>query len=1046
MIEKLVRFAIKERGLVLLLACLIFGLGLHSVSVLNVEAYPDPAPPLIEIITQKAGWSAEEIEQQITVPLEANLNGMLGLSHIRSSSLFGMCDIKCYFRYDTSYFADRQEVINRIGMTTLPANVTPALSPTSTIGEILRYELVGPAKTQMELKEINDWVLVRQFKQVPGVIDCTSFGGPTKEYHVDLDPTKLRQYQVSVDQVMDALSKSNSNVGANYLDLGPQSYSVRGVGLFADLQDIREVVVAETNGVAVCIDNLGTVELGRKVPLGRVGRDDQQDIVNGVILMRPGGQSMPTLNGVNKKIEELNRSVLPKGVQCKVYADRTKLINVTTHTVHHTLISGMLLVVFILLAFLGDLRASLIVALTIPLSLCVVFAVMVLTGQSANLISMGAIDFGIIVDASVILIENVHRHLSHYRGPREEVDCVVNEGAAEVVRPIFFSTTVIFVSFLPLFTMQGVEGKIFGPMALTYALALAAALFLALTFSPAAAAFILQPGDEHHEETWLVRVLRRPYTILLRSAVRFCIPLVAVFCVLLALSVWLSANLGGEFMPKLEEGNLWVRATMPMSISYNDATRVANSARAIFRRCPQVITCVSQLGRPDDGTDPTSFFNCEFYVPLQPRDQWPSGVNKDKIIAKLEKQLETEIPGVNFNFSQAIEDNVEESMSGVKGENSVKIVGYDLDRLEELASQVEDILHSIPGAKDVGVFHLLGQPNLIIHPNRKACSRYGVEAGDLNGILSAAVGGTAVTQVLQRDRRFDCVVRLQSPFRDSPESIGRIPIMTKDQVMVPLANLADIKFTNGAGFIYREDNQRYIPIKFSVRDRDLTSVIAEMQQKIAAKVKFPEGYTYQIDGQFQQLTEALARLRVIVPVTVLLIFLILSRSFGSNKDALVVMFSIPLASMGGIVALAIRGIHLSISAAVGFISLAGVCTLEGVLLVSCIKHFLAEGLPPKEAILEGGELRLRPVMMVALGAAIGLLPAATSTGIGSETQRPLATVVVGGMLTSVVVILLVLPAIYRCLHLGGDDAHDLGHVDLLPLPETVADTPAEEKS
>ncbi|MBN9419682.1 metal transporter [bacterium SCN 62-11] len=1004
---------IKERALVLLACLFLLVGGVVALQKLNIEAYPDPAPPMVEIITQNPGWSAEEMEQQITVPLEVNLNGMPSLDHLRSSSLFGLSDIKCYFSYGASYRECRQEVLNRIHSTSLPPGVESELSPTSTIGELYRYKLVSDRHTLMELKEANDWILDRQFKQVPGVIDVTSFGGATKEYHVDLDPMKLVQFHLSVNDVMDALRKGNSNVGANYLDIGAQSYNVRGVGLFHNLSDIENTVVSEEGGVPVFVRQLGTVTLGRKVPMGRVGKDHEEDIVNGVVLMRPGGQSLPTLEAIHKKVDEINSgNLLPKGMRIEPYADRSKLISLTTHTVQHTLLSGLTLIFLILLAFLGDLRASLIVAATIPLSLCAVFGIMVLCGQSANLISMGAIDFGIIVDATVIMVENIHRHLSFRSPEREGMQKIVEDAAREVMHPIVFSTVIIFVSFLPLFTMQGVEGKIFGPMATTYALALGAALLLALTLGPVGSYMLLKPAKEEHD-TFIVRLVRAPYKSALTAVVDHPKKTVGIASILLALALCIVPFLGGEFMPKLEEGNMYVRSTMPSSISYEDASKLANRARDMFLTFPEVRTVVSQLGRPDDGTDAISFANCEYYVPLLPRDQWRPGLTKAALIEQMEHKFHAAFPGVDFNFSQAIEDNVKEAMSGVKGENSIKLVGTDLNELENLASQIENAIRDVPGVKDLAIIHLLGQPNLLIETDRAAAARYGVSIDDVNSAISAAIGGTAATTMLEGDRRFDVVTRFQKTFRSDPEDIARIPIRARNGAMIPLAQLARIERKSGAGFIYREDNQRYIPLKFSVRERDLTSTIAEVNARIRSKVKFPVGYEYVISGEYEQLQQAMARLAVIVPVTLLLILLLLSRTFGSLKDAMLLMGIVPFAAIGGLVGLLLGGITLSISAAVGFISLFGVTVLQGVLLVSRIKQHLREGLEPRPAILRAGELLLRPVMMVAAGAGIGLLPAALSSGIGSETQKPLATVVVGGMLTCFFVVLLVLPALYR---------------------------------
>ena len=1016
MLTSLVRSLLRERALVLFGCLVLLILGLIAFQKLNVEAYPDPAPPMVEIITQKPGWSAEEVEQQITVPLEVSLNGMPGLEHLRSSSLFGLSDIKCYFQYGMSWQECRQEVLNRIHMTELPPGVESELSPTSTIGELYRYQLVSDRHTLMELKEVNDWVIERQFKQVPGVIDIVSFGGDTKEFHVDLDPMKLRNYGLSVRDVLEGLQAGNSNVGANYLDIGSQSYNVRGVGLFGSIADIENTVVKEVDGVPIFVSQLGSVTLGRKIPMGRVGKDHQEDIVNGVVLMRPGGQSTPTLKAIHAKVDELNNgNLLPKGMRLEPYADRSHLIGLTTTTVEHTLVSGLVLICLVLLAFLGDLRASLVVAATIPLSLCLVFVVMVSAGQSANLISMGAIDFGIIVDATVIMVENIHRHLSMKSLREHRLEDIVGEAASEVIHPIVFSTLVIFVSFLPLFTMQGVEGKIFGPMASTYALALGGALLLALSLAPVASFLLLKPpaqvSQAEHHDTPIVHLVRRPFRRIIEWVVDHARLTLAMFSLVLFLSLGILPYLGGEFMPKLEEGNMWVRSIMPPSISFQGASDIANRAREIFLTFPEVRTVVSQLGRPDDGTDPISFANCEYYVPLKPRQQWRPGLSKAQLVSQMESKFREMLPGVDFNFSQAIEDNVKEAMSGVKGENSIKLVGNDLVQLEDIAQQIERAIQDVPGVKDLGVIHLLGQPNLLITTDRAAAARYGVTVDDVNTAISAAIGGTTATQLLEGDRRFDVVIRFQSPFRSGVEQIGRIPVQVRNGSMVPLRQLAKIESSSGAGFIYREDNQRYIPLKFSVRGRDLTSTIAEVDQRIQSQVKFPEGYSYVISGEYEQLQQALARLAVVVPVTLLLILLLLARTFGSLRDAAVVMATIPYAAIGGILGLGLAHITLSISAAVGFISLFGVTILQGVLLVSRIKQHLGEGLDKRNAILRATDILVRPVMMVAVAASIGLLPAALSNGIGSETQKPLATVVVTGMISCFFVVLLLLPAL-----------------------------------
>ena len=1013
--NKLIEIILRERVLVIAMSVILLIGGIFAFKKLNIEAYPDPSPPMIEIIAQNSGWSAEEMERQVTVPLETQLNGMPGLDHIRSISLFGLTDIKCYFKYETEYNYDRQEVLNRLQIAQLPAGIQPQLSPTSAVGEIYRYQLVGePGVSLMDLKTAEDWILERQFKQVPGVIDVVSFGGQTKEFHVDLDPNKLASFNVSVAQVMQAIANSNANVGANYLEIGAQSYNVRGIGLFKDIDDIGNVAITSHNNTPVYLKELGDLSIGAKIPTGRVGRDDQPDIVQGVVLMRRGEKSLPTLENVRAKVELLNHGILPKGIKIVPYYDRTELINLTTRTVTHTLIEGMLLVGLILLAFLGNLRASLIVALSIPLSLLFTFILLTLRGDSANLISMGAIDFGIIVDASVVMVENIYRHLSGHNPHYTNVPLTTKLAAQEVAKPIIFSTAIIVAAFLPLFTMTGVEGKVFGPMALTYGFALTGALILSLTFSPVMASLLLKPQAEE-KETFLVRWLSKMYDPLLRACLKHSVLTIVIATVVLVGGLATVPFLGGEFMPKLEEGNLYVRASMPNTISYSYASEISDKMRRIFKQHSEVTTVISQLGRPEDGTDPTSYFNCEFVVELKPFEDWQKGRVKADLVKDLEQELH-QFSGVDFNFSQTIQDNVEEAMSGVKGENSVKLFGDDLEKLETTANKIVGVMKTIPGVADLGVFSELGQPNLLIRVDRQAAARYGVLPSDVNSTVQAAIGGQAVTQVLEGERRFDVVVRFQPQYRESESAISNIQVATPDGQRIPLKQVADISRQTGASFVYREDNARYIPIKFSVRGRDLQGTIAEAEAKIKQAVNLPAGYHYEWAGEFQELQEAVQRLEIVIPVSLLIIFFLLYTSFRNLSDPLLLLGTVPVALVGGILALLLTHTNFSISSAVGFISLFGVTILGGVILLSRIKQLREEGVALREAVLRGSELQLRPVLMAALAAAIGLVPASIATGIGSETQRPLARVVVGGMITSAFLILVILPTAYLLVH------------------------------
>jgi cobalt-zinc-cadmium resistance protein CzcA len=1018
MITRVVEFALAQRLLVCVLGlAMLFG-GLYAFHTLDVVAYPDPSPPMVEVITQFPGLSAEEIERQIAIPVEVMLTGMPGLTDIRSLSIFGLNDIKIYFDFGTEYFFDRQEVLNRLAMVAFPGNVQPTLSPWWALAEIYRYEMIGERTGLTDLKTIQDWQLKREFKRVPGVIDVTAFGGTTKEYHVDLNPGALLGYGVNLPQVITALSNSNANVGGNYLTIGAQNYNVRGVGLIDSLDDIENVMVAEKDGTPVFVKNLGQVSVGHQVRLGKVGIDDRDDVVEGVVLLQRGAVALNVLDQVKKKADELNSWKLPKGVQLKPVYDRSVLIHTTVETVRDILISGVVLVFVILFFFLGNLRAAFIVALTIPFSLLFTFAMMVMIGQSANLISLGAIDFGIIVDATLIMVESVFYHLGHHRAPGLTPPQVIMRAARHVGRPVFFSTAIIVVAFIPLFTMTGVPGKIFAPMSITYGFALVGALIMAFTLAPALSSFLLA-GPVKEEDTSVVRVIRRTYMSVLQWALDHQVLVVGAAVLLLALTFIAMQFVGGEFMPALEEGNLWVRATMPVDISFQEASQIATQVRGIFRQFPEVVTVVSQLGRPDDGTDPTSFFNAEFLVNLKPFKEWrPDVQSKEKLIEEIEHLLAA-IPGVTFNFSQVIQDNVEEAMSGVKGENSIKLIGPDLKVLEAKAVEIEKIMKDIRGVRDLGIFHLMGQPNLLIQVDRHACARYGLQVADVNAVVQAAIGGQAVTRVFEGERWFDLVVRFQREYRQNVDVIGNIQVSTPNGARIPLKQLASISVQTGAFIIYRENNERYIPIKFSVRGRDLAGTVEEAQLRVAKEIQLPERYRIEWAGEYDQLKREQKRLTLIVPISLLVILFLLYVTFNSLRDALLVLATVPFALIGGILALVVTGTHFSISAAVGVISTLGVAILGGVLLISRISENRTLGLPLQEAILKGADMQMRPVLMATLGAAIGLLPAAIATGIGSQAQQPLARVVVGGMLTAAVLILVVLPVLYQIVIRAG---------------------------
>jgi len=1014
MIARIVEVSLVQRFLVCALGFLLLFGGLYAFHLLDIVAYPDPSPPMVELITQYPGWSAEEIERQITVPIEVALNGMPGLTDIRSLSIFGLSDIKVYFDFDSEMFRDRQEVLNRLNSVQLPQATQPVLSPWWAIAEIYRYELTGEGTSLTELKTIQDWQVRRAFKRVPGVIDVTTFGGTTKEYHVDVDPGKLISYGVNLSQVMTALENSNANVGGNYLTIGAQSYNIRGLGLINDLDDIENVMVTEREGTPIFVKTLGKVTVGHRVRLGKVGIDDRDDVVEGVVLLQRGYKALPVLDKVREKIDDLNGWKLPVGVKVKTFYDRTALIHTTAETVTDILISGMLLVFVILFVFLGHLRAAFIVALTIPLSLLFTFTAMVLIGQSANLISLGAIDFGIIVDATLVMVESIFFHLAHAKSQQLTNHQQIIRAARQVGRPIFFSTAIIVVAFVPLFTMTGVPGKIFAPMSITYGFALLGALLMALTLAPVLCSFLLK-GPIRETDTAVVRIIRAMYLRLVGWALGHRAVVVGFATGLVAIAFVALQSLGGEFMPALEEGNLWVRATMPVDISFDQADRLTNQIRRLFRDSPEVDTVVSQLGRPDDGTDPTSFFNGEFLANLKPKSEWRPGLTKDGLIKEIEGRLKG-IPGVIFNFSQVIQDNVEEAMSGVKGENSIKLFGSDLKTMEAKAVEIEAVMRDIQGVKDLGVFRLIGQPNLLIQVDREASARYGLRVSDVNAVVQAAVGGQAVTQVYEGEKLFDLVVRFLPEYRQDVESISNILVSTPDGARIPLKQVAGITTQTGAFIIYRENNERYIPIKFSVRDRDLQSTVEEAQEKLAAQVKLPARYRMEWAGQYDQLKDEQKRLATIVPVSLVIILFLLYMTFDSLKNALLVLATVPFALVGGVLSLVATHTNFSISAAVGIISTLGVAILGGVLLISRIEEFRRAGLDLRDAVLRGADVQMRPILMATLGAAIGLLPAALATGIGSQAQNPLARVVVGGMLTAAVLIMVVLPVLYELVH------------------------------
>ncbi len=1025
--NSLIVFSLRQRVLVCLGFLVMLALGYASYTQLNIEAYPDPVPPLVDVITQNPGQSADEIERYITIPLEVALAGIPNAQVVRTISLFGLSDVKVQFNYEFTYEEALQRVLNRLSQAPpLPNGATPQISPTSPVGEIMRYKLVGPKGfSSADMKTLQDWVLQRRFKAIPGVVDVTAFGGKAKEYEIAVDLNRLQAQGMTLVQLVSALNNSSINVGGQTLNVGEQSAVVRGVGLIRDMDDIKDTMLTQVNGTPVLVRDVADVRVSNAPRLGIVGHDGSDDIVEGIVLMSRGGQSLPTLRRVEAEIDKINASsILPPEVKIVRIYDRSGLIHTTTHTVMHNLVFGVVLVFVVQWLFLGSLRSAIIVAATIPFALGFAILILVVRGDSANLLSLGAIDFGLIVDATVIMVENVFRHLAephHSEGQPAPGGLTGRLGTiaiagSEVNRAIFFSATIIIVGFLPLFTMSGVEGHIFGPMAKTYAYALVGGLLATFTVSPALSAVIL-PKHVEERDTLIVKVLRFGHEIILGFGLRNRVLSIAVTLAILLVSGIAAKNLGLEFLPKLEEGNLYVRGTMPASISLEAGNAYVQRLRKIFTEVPEVVTVISHQGRPSDGTDATGFFNVEILAPLKPIDQWRKGLDKEQLIAGLSKRLDAEFPGIEFNFSQYIEDNVQEAASGVKGENSVKVYGTDLVAITKAAEDVKAVLATVPGVTDLSVFASLGQPTVRIDVDRHKAARYGLSIGDVNTTIAAAIGGQTAGDLYEygSDRHFPMRVRLAKEYRSSLATIRNITIGAANPnggvVQVPLSEIADVDLVSGASFIYREDQERYIPVKFSVRGRDLGGTVLEAQRRVADEVTLPAGYHLEWVGQFTNLQDAVTRLSLVVPITLVLIALLLFINFNSVADMLLGLSVIPMAMIGGIFALTLTGTPFSISAAIGFIALFGISTMEGVILLAYYNQLMEEGWQRKDAVWHASIVRMRPVMMTCVAACVGLLPAAVSTGIGSQVQKPLALVVVGGILLAPNLILVVVPVL-----------------------------------
>jgi heavy metal efflux system protein len=1066
MIRAVVEFALSRRAIILLGLFVFIAAGLIAYSKLNIEAYPNPAPVILEITAQAAGLSAEEMEKYYTTPMEIGLYSTPGIDNIRSTSFYGLSFVRVTFKYGVDYyFAYTQAALSLQQNVQLPGNQVAQIQQSSLVGEVYRYQVVGPPHFGLtNLRTVQDWIALRRLSTIPGVVAINSWGGTTKEFEVAADLNKLQAYSITVPQLLTALGNSNINVGGREITVGQQSVNIRGVGLLDDggnddltqgyrVDDIQNVVLGQFNGVPVLVKDVARVYVGFVPRLGIAGRDHEDDVVASIVVMGRTQHTNDVVPRIKAAVATLNTDgSLPHGVKLVPYYDRTTLVNVTTHTVLHNLIFGCLLVFLIQWIFLGDLRSAIIVGANIPFALFFAIIILVLQGQDANLLSIGAVDFGIIIDSAVILVENIFRNLQSMPNLQAQMVEALRQGtygndptagsashwsvrlrmiyvsALQVDRAILFSTAITIAAFGPLFTMQGVEGQIFAPMARTYGYALAGALIATFTVSPVLASFLL-PERLKETETLIVRGLHRIYRPVLDFALHRRKLVVGLGVGFLALVAILVPFLGSEFLPALEEGNYWIRAAMPQTMSLDAGTEATRTMREILLKHPEVITVVSQHGRPDNGSDASPFSNVELFAPLKSYDEWPAGMTKDKLTAQLQAEFDAALPGVVFNFSQYIQDNVEEALSGVKGANSVKIIGPNLDVLEKFASQILQEMQQVKGMEDLGIFHIVGQPNLNIKVDRAKAARYGLNSGDVNTVVQVAMAGAVATTVLESDRQFNLAVRLEQKYRDSIDKIGNVPVAYQTPSgttsYIPLRELATISLDSGASYIYHEATQRYVPIKFSVRGRDLGSTVAEAQARIARSIHLPSGYRIIWAGEFQDLQTAKLRLAVFVPMSLGLIIILLYSLFSSIRDSLLALAGIPFAVAGGVLALFVTGLPFSVSAAIGFISLMGVSVMNGILVLTYFNELKSQGMGPFDAMERAAEKRMRPMLMTALSACIGLVPAALSTGIGSQVQRPLATVVVGGMLIGPIMLLIVVPALQlvflrKSAHVNGD--------------------------
>jgi cobalt-zinc-cadmium resistance protein CzcA len=1028
MIHRIVHFALRQRFLVLMVTVLMVIVGAWSFRQMPVDAYPDLSPPMVELITQWPGHAAEEIERLTTLPLELAMNGTPNLHVMRSISLYGLSDVRLTFDEGTDPYFARQLVFQRMGDAALPQGVTPSLAPLfSPSGLVYRYVIESPDRTPQQLHTFEEWIIERAYRSVPGVADDSGFGGPTMQYHVLLDPARLYNFHIPVVQVLNALQANNANTGGGFYTQGGQFYYVRGLGLVKSTDDIGEVVVASNNGAPVRVKDIGRVEIGHAPRLGIFGFQDKQknndDAVEGVILMRRGEQTQNVLEAVEQKTEYINKNLLPRDVRVRPYYDRSDLVRVTTDTVEGNLLRGMVLVLIVLIFFLVSIRAAVITALTIPLALLFAFIFLHLTGEAANLLSIGAIDFGIIIDGTIVMVENIYRELGERRGQDYKLSEVLLHAARDVDRPIFYSVAVIIAGYLPIYALSGPAGKLFHPMADTMSFALVGALLITLTLVPVLASYWFRSGVKEKENK-IFNWIRDAYSGRLEWALDHPKTTILVTLLIFGSTLLLIPYIGGEFLPHLDEGALWVRATMPYTISFEDAAKFAPEVRTILNQYPMVTVVGSELGRPDDGTDPTGFFNCEFYIGLRPYNDksWNQSAirNKEELQKDIEKKLES-YPGVIFNYTQPAEDAVDEALTGLKSALAVKIFGPDLNILEEKAVEIRNTLAHTEGFKELTVVRELGQPSLIIDADRPKIARYGINVSDVEAVVQAAVGGQAATQVIQGEKLFDLIVRMEPQYRSNAREIGNLLVPAPAGQQIPLSELATIKQASGASFIYRENNERYIGIQFSVEGRDLEGIVKRGQAGVAKNVRLPEGYRLDWGGEYSELLEAKSQLYVIGPLAVFIIFMILFALYGNLKFPISIALGVVLTEpVGALVALKLTRTPLSVSSFLGLLALLGVSVQTAVILVSYINKLRLEGHTIREATREAALLRLRPIMMTALVACLGLLPAAMSTGVGSDTQKPFAIVVVAGLISRLVLGFFVNPVLYEVVARDAD--------------------------